>query len=200
MTWSIWTKVTAVAVTVGSMGWGVGGCGNVGTNLTGAGAMVAGQFIRVQYGDSLYRLNGQAAGKSPKLVYGGTTYVQLYSIQQALRKAGFQTNWNGSTNPGVFDLVTTAKAAQPTFTFANLVLRDDGGGDAEVDGIATNHDKATHSASLIVSFFDTSGKLIGTGNGYINDLSAGGNITFQTMSQIPYASVATFKVEVQTMM
>ncbi|MCL6547923.1 MAG: FxLYD domain-containing protein [Alicyclobacillus sp.] len=69
-----------------------------------------------------------------------------------------------------------------------------------MDGIATNHDKTKHSAFLIVSFFDSNGKLLGTGNGAIDSLEPGQDIAFQTLSQVPFSSVATFKVQVQSLM
>ncbi|MBX5436949.1 MAG: hypothetical protein IRZ33_07005 [Alicyclobacillaceae bacterium] len=183
-----------------------------GAVLAGGSAMAATTYVQAQLGQSVFQLNGQVVGKAPKLVYGGTTYVQLYSIQQALKKAGIQATWNGSKNPGVFNMTTTGAghagsggstppaSTQTGITFTNLVCRDDGLGDAEVDGIAVNHDKVEHTALLIVSFFDQSGKLIGTGNGAINNLGAGQSVAFQTISQVPYTSVASFKVQVQTLL
>jgi len=41
-------------------------------------------------------LDGKTVETPPALVYGGTTYVQLYSIQQALKQAGFSPAWDGS--------------------------------------------------------------------------------------------------------
>jgi hypothetical protein len=75
-----------------------------GTLLSGGVAMAAANMVQAQLGNSVYELNGQPVEKAPKLVYGGTTYVQLYSIQQALNKAGIKNSWNGSTNPGVFNM------------------------------------------------------------------------------------------------
>ncbi len=85
-----------------------------GTLLSGGVAMAATNMVQAQLGNSVYELNGQTVEKAPKLVYGGTTYVQLYSIQQLLNKAGIKNSWNGSTNPGVFNMTASTPSTNGT--------------------------------------------------------------------------------------
>lgn len=86
---------------------GYAGAFVAGTLLSGTVAFAATNMVQAQLGNSVYELNGQTVEKAPKLVYGGTTYVQLYSIQQLLNKLGIKNSWNGSVNPGVFNVTAS---------------------------------------------------------------------------------------------
>lgn len=67
-------------------------CGTlVGSPLVSA----ASKYVQAQLGTSSISDNGKLVAKPPKLVYGGTTYVQLYSIQHSLMDSGIQATWNG---------------------------------------------------------------------------------------------------------
>lgn len=83
-----------------------------GSVMSGTAAMAATKYVQAQLGNATYTVNGKVVGKSPKLVYGGTTYVQLYSIQQALKNAGFTNTWDGSKNPGVYNIVIPVPTSQ----------------------------------------------------------------------------------------
>ena len=67
-----------------------------GSLLSGTVAMAATTMVQAQKGTSNMILNGKTVEQPPKLVYGGTTYVQLYSIEQALKQAGFSVGWDGT--------------------------------------------------------------------------------------------------------
>ncbi|MFB5192706.1 hypothetical protein [Alicyclobacillus fastidiosus] len=88
--------------------------------LFGGSVFAATNMVQAQKGNSTFTLNGQTVGNASKLVYGGTTYVQLYSIEQALDKAGVTATWNGSKNPGVFSMKTAAGATTPSSTTVDM--------------------------------------------------------------------------------
>lgn len=56
----------------------------------------ASSYVKAIEKNSALVVNGQVASQSPALVYGGTTYVQLYGIEKALGKLGFRTKWDGT--------------------------------------------------------------------------------------------------------
>jgi len=171
--------------------------------VTGGIAMATPLAVQAVRGNSVFKLNGQSAGSAPKLVYGGTTYVQLYSIEQALKKAGIGVNWDGTKDPGIFSMTTStgnsSTSSSSPVTFSNTVVKSDGFGGTEVDGEVTNNSGTTHDFTLVVSFFDANGKLLGTAEGAVNGLGAGQTKTFIAMGTSDYINAASFKVQVDTM-
>ncbi|MDQ0188871.1 hypothetical protein JI721_12265 [Alicyclobacillus cycloheptanicus] len=82
-----------------------------GSIVTGGMAIAATTYVQAQKGTSIVEMNGQKVASPPTLVYGGTTYVQLYSIQQALKKVGWLAKWDGSKTPGVLSIVPAGNIA-----------------------------------------------------------------------------------------
>ncbi|KPV41989.1 stalk domain-containing protein [Alicyclobacillus ferrooxydans] len=83
-----------------------------GSMLTGTVAFAGTAAVQAIAGKSEITLNGQTISSPPKLVYGGTTYVQLYSIEQALKKSGFNVGWDGTT----FSMTSSNSVASPDGT------------------------------------------------------------------------------------
>lgn len=69
---------------------------SLGTMVSGSAVYATTNYVQALRENSTVSLNGNTVGNPPALVFGGTTYVQLYSIQQALKQAGIVTTWNGS--------------------------------------------------------------------------------------------------------
>ncbi|MCL6443491.1 MAG: hypothetical protein K6T83_08555 [Alicyclobacillus sp.] len=69
-----------------------------GTLSAGTVAYAGSQYVQATAGTSTITINGKPVANPPKLVYGGTTYIQLYSIELALRQAGIIPTWNGTTS------------------------------------------------------------------------------------------------------
>lgn len=88
--------------------------------LFGGSVFAATNMVQAQKGNSTFTLDGKTVGNAPKLVYGGTTYVQLYAIQQALGQAGVTAKWDGSKDPGVFAMTTAGGSTSPSGTTVNL--------------------------------------------------------------------------------
>lgn len=174
----------------------IGGVGGV--LLTGTTVFAGSTLVQAIEGQASMTFNGQQLGVTPKLVFGGTTYVQLYTIQQALKKSGFGANWDGSTNPGTFSITSPngATASNP-ITFSNVIVKGDGIGDTVVNGIATNNSSQTQSCLVVVSFFDANGHLLGTATGAVNSLAGGQQQTWEAIATSDYTAAASYKVEVQ---
>jgi archaellum component FlaF (FlaF/FlaG flagellin family) len=69
----------------------------VGAMLSGTTVFAATTYVKAQKGTSTVAVNGHAVSHPPTLVYGGQTYIQLSAVQQALKKAGINSTWKGST-------------------------------------------------------------------------------------------------------
>jgi hypothetical protein len=68
----------------------------VGTVVSGTIAEAATKYVQAVLGTSSVYVNGQLQSSPPKLVYKGTTYVQLSSIQHSLIHAGIGATWDGN--------------------------------------------------------------------------------------------------------
>lgn len=66
-----------------------------GTLFSGSVAFAASNMIQAQKVNTSVKYHGTTVSNPPGLVYGGSMYVQLYSIQQAMRQAGFTADWDG---------------------------------------------------------------------------------------------------------
>jgi len=66
----------------------------------------------------------------------------------------------------------------------------------EVQGEATNNDTVEHTASLKATFYDESGKIVGTADGVVNQLAPGDTKTFSLVSMNPVPQHARLKVQV----
>lgn len=62
----------------------------VGSFLTGSVVFASTSLVQAQKETATY-----AGVKGSALVYGGTTYAELYSVQQALKQQGVVNQWNG---------------------------------------------------------------------------------------------------------
>lgn len=70
----------------------------LGSVFAGSTVFAATNYVQALKGTSKISLNGSIIANPLKLVYGGTTYVQLYSIQHALQGVlGSLPGWDGTT-------------------------------------------------------------------------------------------------------
>lgn len=67
-----------------------------GTLVTGTVALANTNYVQALLGTSNVIDNGKTFSSPSKLVYKGTTYVQLYSIQHSLQQAGIPAVWDGT--------------------------------------------------------------------------------------------------------
>jgi hypothetical protein len=66
----------------------------------------------------------------------------------------------------------------------------------EVQGEATNNDTVEHTAFLKATFYDGSGKIVGTADGVVNQLAPGETKTFTLVSTNAIRQYARLKVQV----
>lgn len=66
----------------------------------------------------------------------------------------------------------------------------------EVQGEATNNDTVEHTAFLKATFYDESGKIVGTADGVVNQLAPGDTKTFTLVSANAVGQYARLKVQV----
>lgn len=95
---------------------------------------------------------------------------------------------------------TDEKSAEqkPVIEFSNIVVRSSYG-TTMVAGEAVNNDDKAHSFTIKVSFYDETGKLLGTALGAMNDLNGGESKIFTAMGSEDYTKAAQYKVQVDTM-
>jgi hypothetical protein len=66
----------------------------------------------------------------------------------------------------------------------------------EVQGEATNNDTVEHTASLKATFYDETGKIVGTADGVVSQLAPGDTKTFTLVSTNAVQQYARLKVQV----
>jgi hypothetical protein len=69
----------------------------LGSALSGTVVWAATRYVQAEMGTSTVTTNGQVFANPPKLVYDGTTFVQLYAIQHSLINAGIGALWTGNS-------------------------------------------------------------------------------------------------------
>lgn len=102
---------------------------------------------------------------------------------------------SGSPSP-----TTVPTPAPEKMTLSNAVYKDDGFGGYEVEGEATNNDTIEHSATLIATFYDSSGAILGTADGAVDQLAPGQTKTYQLIGSDSITDYASMKVEVSTLL
>lgn len=88
-----------------------------GTVLTCSVAYAGTSYVEAQKTSSSIYVNGNKVAAPPMLVYSGSAYVQLYSIQQGLQSAGLDTTWNGSK----FNITVPTETTMSKSEFANTI-------------------------------------------------------------------------------
>ncbi|WP_436664198.1 FxLYD domain-containing protein [Alicyclobacillus acidoterrestris] len=164
-----------------------------GVVMTAGVTMAATTTVKAIEGTDKIQYNSQTVSSSTDLKSGSTTYLSLPSVESVLKKAGLNYKWSGST------LNVTSPKATSVINFSNIILKDDGLGGTLVDGIATNNDKKTHTFTVVVSFYDANGKLLGEADAAVDDLGAGQSIPFEADALSDYTNAASYKVQVQTL-
>lgn len=131
--------------------------------------------------------------------YNGHVYVPARFVAESL---GASVGYNGNTQ--TITITSGSSGANGTqssgvIQFSNTKSQQDSFGYTNVIGIAKNTDSVTHSFTIVVSFFDASGNLLGTASGAMNDLAAGDSKTFTCIATADYSKAASYKVQVDTL-
>lgn len=99
---------------------------------------------------------------------------------------------------------TTAQTSKPAAETDKLTIKNSSYSDAnglkQVVGEVTNNDSGKHSATLKATFYDASGKILGTASGAVNDLAPGETKTFTLITADDVTGYANMKVQVDTLL
>jgi archaellum component FlaF (FlaF/FlaG flagellin family) len=69
----------------------------VGAMLSGTTVFAATNYVQAKRATTTLAVNGKAVSHPTALSYGGSTYLPVSAVQQALKKAGINSTWKGST-------------------------------------------------------------------------------------------------------
>lgn len=146
--------------------------------------------LKVSFYDKDKKLLGSAVGAVNDLNGGETKIFSAMATEDYSKSASYKVQ--------VDTMVSSKNNKKSPIEFSNVVSKAQSGF-TTVDGEAKNTDTTDHSFTVVVGFYDNSGKLIGTATGAVNDLAAGDTKTFSAMSTGDYSKAANYKVQVDTM-
>lgn len=146
--------------------------------------------MKVSFYDKSKKLLGTAVG-AVNDVNGGETKIFSAMATGDYSKAD-------SYKVDVDTMVSTTANKKSPIEFSNTVVKSQMG-TTTVDGEAKNTDTKQHSFTLVVAFYDSNKKLIGTATGAMNDLPAGATKTFTAMATGDYSKADSYIVQVDTL-
>lgn len=96
--------------------------------------------------------------------------------------------------------VPAPAATTPKVVLSNETFKDIGYGMYGVDGEFKNNDTVKHSATIKATFYDATGKIMGTAIGAVNDVEPGDTKTYSLSGNDQVSGYATMKVQVDTLL
>lgn len=124
-------------------------------------------------------------------------------VVSAIAAGGNKSNTNTVPNSNSDAANTTpAQQAQPQkekLTIKNSTYSD-ANGLKQVVGEVTNNDTGQHSATLKATFYDASGKILGTASGAVNEIAPGETKTFTLITADNVTGYKDMKVQVDTLL
>lgn len=127
---------------------------------------------------------------NPAVVIDGRTYLPLRAMGNVLN---VPVNWN--SEKGQVEVGSVQK--KDDFEFTNVVIKESYGY-TKVQGEIKNNTSITKSLSFKVAFYDSTGKLMGTAQGFVNSLKAGEMKTFEALASEWYEGYASYKIQVDS--
>jgi hypothetical protein len=122
-------------------------------------------------------------------VINGSTYLPLKAIGEAL---GVNVSWNSEKK--CVDIGEDKEVIE--FKNFNVTTKYDY---TTVLGEITNNDYISHTISYTVTFYDESGKILGTATGFTSDLKPLETRTFEALSMDDYSNYKTFKIQIDNL-
>lgn len=102
------------------------------------------------------------------------------------------------------DTTNTAPAQQSEAQKEKLTIKNstysEANGLKQVVGEVTNNDTGVHSATLKATFYDASGKILGTASGAVNEVAAGETKTFTLITADNVTGYKDMEVQVDTLL
>lgn len=116
--------------------------------------------------------------------------------------AGSGDKSNTQSVPGSNNNASQQNAQQPAaekMTIKNSTYQE-ANGLKEVVGEVTNNDTGKHSATIKATFYDASGKILGTAVGAVNDVAPNETKTFNLLTNDDVSGHKDMKVQVDTLL
>lgn len=147
--------------------------------------------IKVSFYDKDKKLLGTAAGSVNELQ---PTETKIFTAM-----ASGDYSKSDSYKVEVDTMVQSSKPDDKSkITFSNLVAKVNSG-TTKIDGEVKNDDSKEHSFTIVIGFYDKDNKLIGTGMGSMNNLSAGATKTYTAMAVGEFSGATKTTVQVDTL-
>lgn len=86
-----------------------------------------------------------------------------------------------------------------TIEFSNIVIKKNVLGMTEIEGEVKNNDKVQHSGLVRISFYDETGKLLGSASGSFRDLQPGQMKVFDALATEDYTAAKSYKIQIDSM-
>lgn len=162
--------------------------GNVQMGVLGTDAEIGGIF------DELHDRLAQGLGIQTKVTNWNREIANFKQQLPSKLAAGQAAVAAASVPPQVAAVAGSPSAGSTKITIANISVIAGPLG-TELHGEATNHDTIEHSATIKATFYSGNGKIVGTADGLVNQLRAGGTKTFSMQSIVDHDRA---KVEIDT--
>jgi hypothetical protein len=142
---------------------------------------------KASVGDSYKLNNGNSVPYS--ILYKGTTYLPMRKIADLVGK---DITWDGDTmTAGINN-----KSIINPIEWSNITIKTNSGY-TKAYGEVKNIDSINHSFSIVITYFDMDGKIMGTGMDFISDLQPGQVKTFEAGSIEDFSTFKTYKLQIE---
>ena len=140
-------------------------------------------------------------GKTTKVVLGvvGGIIVIAAIASAGGNKSNTQSVPNSNSDKTATQATTPTQPKQEKLTIKNSNYSE-ANGLKQVVGEVTNNDTGVHSATLKATFYDASGKILGTASGAVNEVAAGETKTFTLITADNVTGYKDMKVQVDTLL
>lgn len=114
-------------------------------------------------------------------------------------KSNTQTVPNSNSDTTATQSSQSSSSQKEKLTIKNSTYSE-ANGLKQVVGEVTNNDSGQHSATLKATFYDASGKILGTASGAVNDVAPGETKTFTLITSDNVTGYKDMKVQVDTLL
>jgi hypothetical protein len=166
----------------------------IGMMLSISAVYAAGSFTAFEASFPVFVNGERFISDKPIVTIGGTTYMPLKAIGDAL---GVKVDWNNDRKR--VEVGETKAAEKQIIEFTNIVVKNEYGM-TKVEGEAKNNDIIAHSIILRVSFYDSNDNLLGSASGAVAQISPGSVKVFTAIAAEDYKKATYYKVQIDTLL
>lgn len=132
-------------------------------------------------------------------VIGALIVIGIIASAAGGSKSNTQTVPNSNSDKTATEASKPAEPQKEKLTIKNSTYSE-ANGLKQVVGEVTNNDTGVHSATLKATFYDASGKILGTASGAVNEVAAGETKTFTLITADNVTGYKDMKVQVDTLL